>query len=134
MSPTSKSRKKKRGPQRSSHERIDHEPGCVWQPLSWFATSIEAVLDNADTVVGATGPREMEQATCELLGEQLYRAVDEGRSGLWFNWWFEELTVAAAAASGMPTTSVAHGGSSTAWPQWGRPPCDRSRATRSTAC
>ena len=96
MSPVSKSRKnKKRGPQVSSYQRT--EPEAVRESPSWFATSTEAVLDNTDALVGATGPREMEQATCELLGAQLHRALTEVRRGLWFNWWFDELATAAAA-------------------------------------
>ncbi len=100
MSPASKSRKKKHGPQGSSRQWIDPEPEVVREPPSWFAASIGAVLDNTDTLLSATGPRELEQATCELLGEQLYRAVHEERSGLRFNWWFEELVAAAAARVG----------------------------------
>lgn len=106
MSPVSKGRKKKRSRQRSGHEWIDddqlhewidQEPEDTRQQPAWFATSIKAVLDDTDTLVDATGPRELEQATCELIGAQLYRAVYEERSGLSFDWWFKELTVAAAA-------------------------------------
>lgn len=102
----SKGRKKKRSRQ-SSHtwidddhvdDWIDQEPEDARQQPSWFATSITAVLDNTDTLVNATGPRELEQATCELIGAQLYRAVYEERSGLSFDWWFKELAVATAAS------------------------------------
>jgi hypothetical protein len=106
MSPVSRGRKKKRSRQQPEpewidddyvDEWIDQEPEDTRQQPSWFATSIKAVLDGTDSLVGATGPRELEQATCELIGAQLYRAVYEERSGLSFDWWFKELTVAAAA-------------------------------------
>lgn len=97
MSPTSKSRKKKRGRQGPGYEWVDPEPEAVRQPPAWFAGSTRAVLSGADELVSAAGPRELEQATCELLGEQLHRVVHEGQSGLWFDWWFEELATAAAA-------------------------------------
>jgi hypothetical protein len=96
MSPASKVRKKKRNVRRSSSEWIDHEPEAVRERPSWFAESIAAVLGNTAVLSQATGPRELEQATCELLGEQMHRAVHEVGHNLWFNWWFEELTVAAA--------------------------------------
>jgi hypothetical protein len=98
MSPVSKIRKsKKHNTQRSSYPLIAPESAAPRERPSWFATSIEAVLGNTGTLLAATGPREAEQATCELLGEQLYRAVHEVRSGLWFDWWFEELAATAAA-------------------------------------
>ncbi|MGH4002459.1 MAG: hypothetical protein ACRDTJ_33915, partial [Pseudonocardiaceae bacterium] len=39
----------------------------------------------------------LEQATAELLGAELYRITREERKGMWFSWWFEELTEAATA-------------------------------------
>jgi hypothetical protein len=64
---------------------------------AWFDSSIKAVLDRADIVMAARGPRELEQATAELLGAELYRVLCEEREGMWFSWWFEELTEALAA-------------------------------------
>lgn len=96
MSPTSKVRKKKHNVRRSTDEWIDPEPEAVREQPAWFAESIEIVLGNTDVLCAAAGPRELEQATCELLGEQLHRAVHQVRRNLWFNWWFEELTVATA--------------------------------------
>ncbi|HET9255739.1 MAG TPA: hypothetical protein VFO16_11115 [Pseudonocardiaceae bacterium] len=46
---------------------------------------------------GSAGPRELEQATAELLGAELHRVLHEEREGMWFSWWFEELAEAAAA-------------------------------------
>jgi hypothetical protein len=96
MSPASKVRKKKHNVRRSSSEWIDHEPAAVRERPSWFAGSIAAVLDNTDALSKAAGPRELEQATCELLGEQMHRAIHDVGRDLRFNWLFEELTVAAA--------------------------------------
>jgi hypothetical protein len=47
--------------------------------------------------MAARGPRELEQATAELLGAELHRVLREEREGMWFSWWFEELTEAATA-------------------------------------
>jgi hypothetical protein len=65
------------------------------QRPAWFDSSTKAVLDRAGTVMAARGPRELEQATAELLGAELHRVLCEEREGLWFSWWFEELTEAA---------------------------------------
>lgn len=63
----------------------------------WFDSSVKTVLDRAGVVMAPRGPRELEQATAELLGAELHRIVHEERQGVWFSWWFEELTEAATA-------------------------------------
>jgi len=63
----------------------------------WFDSSIKTVLDRADVVMSAQGPRELEQATAELLGAELHRIVHEERQGMWFDWWWEQLVEAAVA-------------------------------------
>jgi hypothetical protein len=65
------------------------------QRPAWFGSSTKAVLDRAGVVMAARGPRELEQATAELLGVELYRVLREEGEGLWFSWWFEELAHAA---------------------------------------
>lgn len=119
VSPVSRSRKtkknKKRGPMQANvvrHQQIDsplasapRSPldviestlGVTRQRPLWFDSSIKTVLDGADVLVAAAAPRELEQATAELLGAELHRVVYEERSGLWFDWWFEELVAATAA-------------------------------------
>lgn len=105
MSPVSKGRKgKKRGSRRSGTD-----PLLGWQPDAvgeadvvrerpeWFAESIEKVLDGSAALLAATSPRAMEQATCELIGQEVYRAIHEERSGLRFTEWAVELAAAAAA-------------------------------------
>lgn len=64
------------------------------QRPAWFDAASKAVLDRAGVLMAARGPRELEQATAELLGVQLHRVVNEEREGMWFSWWFEELTEA----------------------------------------
>jgi hypothetical protein len=63
---------------------------------AWFDVSIKIVLDQASVVLTARGPRELEQATAELLGAELHRALRDECRGLWFDWFFEELAEAAA--------------------------------------
>jgi hypothetical protein len=47
--------------------------------------------------MAARGSRELEQTTAELLGAELHRILREDHAGLWFSWWFAELTEAATA-------------------------------------
>lgn len=63
---------------------------------AWFGPSIAKVLQHLDAVAAATGPRELEQAVAELTGGEVYRALHVVRTGLWFEWWFEELVRATA--------------------------------------
>jgi len=58
---------------------------------AWFDDAIGRVLDGADALVTATGPRELEQLTSELIGAELHRALHDVREGLRFDWWFAEL-------------------------------------------
>jgi hypothetical protein len=53
------------------------------------------MLRPQDAVIGASGPRELEQAVTELTGAEVYRALNEAKRGLWFEWWFQELVRAA---------------------------------------
>jgi len=57
----------------------------------WFDVASGAVLAGADAVLAAGGPRELEQATVDLVGAQLRVVVRDDGLGLWFDWWFEEL-------------------------------------------
>ncbi len=67
------------------------------QRPAWFDSSIKTVLDQDGVVMAARGPRELEQATAELMGAELHRVLHEEDTGLWFSWWFKELTEAALA-------------------------------------
>lgn len=57
----------------------------------WFAGAIDRVLDDAATLTEATGPRDLEQRTTELVGGQLQRVLAAAEDGLWFDWWLREL-------------------------------------------
>jgi len=65
------------------------------QRPKWFDPSIAAILQHSQTLMTAAGPRELEQATAELTGAEVHRALREERAGLWFDWWFQELARAA---------------------------------------
>ncbi|MGH3813952.1 MAG: hypothetical protein ACRDUV_16110, partial [Pseudonocardiaceae bacterium] len=84
------------GPPRSAFTVMQSLLGPRQRP-AWFDSSIKVVLDRAGVVMAARGPRELEQATAELLGAELLRILREEREGMWFSWWFEELTEAATA-------------------------------------
>lgn len=73
------------------------------QRPTWLDSSLTTVLDQAGVVMAARGPRELEQATAELLGAELHRIVHEEQQGLWFSRWFEELAEAATARIGEQT-------------------------------
>ncbi|MCW2938060.1 MAG: hypothetical protein JWN00_1045 [Actinomycetia bacterium] len=84
------------GPQQSGLAAFRSMLGPVERP-HWFDASITRVLDGADVVLAARGPRELEQAAAELLGAEVHRALRQEGEGLWFDWWFQELAGAAAA-------------------------------------
>jgi len=116
MSPVSRGRKSKQGKAnsglRAAARRRTYgvragQPGSVATAMAsllgppqrpaWFDSSTKAVLDRAAVVMAARAPRELEQATAELLGAELYRVLREEREGLWLSWWFEQLADAAMA-------------------------------------
>jgi len=84
------------GPPQSAFTVMQSLLGPRQRP-AWFDSSIKTVLDGAGVVMAARGPRELEQATAELLGAELYRVTREERKGMWFSWWFEEFAEAATA-------------------------------------
>ncbi|WP_067541648.1 hypothetical protein [Nocardia crassostreae] len=49
------------------------------------------MLDRRQSLLSATGPRELEQSTAELLGAQLHRALYRPDDDLHLVWWFAEL-------------------------------------------
>lgn len=112
MSPVSRGRKPKKSNKRRkgtpnspdtsrTHGAVTDRPGSPLAAVdrllgpperpTWFDASIKTVMERADVVTSARGPRELDQLTAELLGAQLHRAVHEERRGLWFEWWFTEL-------------------------------------------
>jgi len=84
------------GDRRSAWNVLESLAGPRQRP-DWFDSSITGVLDRASVVLATRGPRELEEATAELLGAELHRIIHEERQGLLFDWWFEQLVEAAAA-------------------------------------
>lgn len=121
MSPVSRGRKSKKtknsgrrgaAPRHTEGpRRIEGTPSGVPQPVpaeiqsllgpprrpAWFDSSLKTVLDRAEVVMAARGPRELEQATAELLGAELHRILHEENQGMRFDRWLAELTEAATA-------------------------------------
>ena len=107
----SKAKKNNRGPGRPSVADVipddlvfDTRPSAFQRLMAgmeperpaWFDRSIKAIIDQAGILMAARGPRELEQATAELIGAELHRAVREEHRGLWFDWLIKELAEAAA--------------------------------------
>ncbi|MBA2322860.1 MAG: hypothetical protein H0V92_02165, partial [Pseudonocardiales bacterium] len=139
MSPVSRGRKSKRSNKRakpcrsnppekvSAYRGPSVAPGSAAATLnrllgpperpSWFDESIKRVLDNARVVMSASGPRELDQLTAELLGAELHRAVHRERQGMWFGWWFaglveaetDRIEEAAGKSSAEPLLWLLHG-------------------------
>jgi hypothetical protein len=57
----------------------------------WFTPSQERVLAASRGLLAARGPGALEQATAELIGAELHRAMRAERSGLRFDLWAMEL-------------------------------------------
>ena len=61
---------------------------------AWFDGAIERVLAGAGALTTARDARELDQRVAELVGAELYAALQSG-FGLRFEWWFGELLDAA---------------------------------------
>ena len=61
---------------------------------AWFDGAIERVLSGAGALTTARNARELDQRVAELVGAELYAALQSG-FGLRFEWWFGELLDAA---------------------------------------
>jgi hypothetical protein len=112
MSPVSRGRKgkkkaKKKGPTPPRFRGFEEvglppfiEPGPFGGHIShapWMDSSLDAVLGAADSLLAAGRPRELEQATAELLGAELHRVLATEHAGLAFDHWFNDLIGFAAA-------------------------------------
>ncbi|MBV6701985.1 hypothetical protein KV557_33595 [Kitasatospora aureofaciens] len=56
----------------------------------WFGPSIEGLLDEAEVLLDAQGPRQLEDMTAHLLGAHVHKAVQDEHS-LFLGDWVEEL-------------------------------------------
>jgi hypothetical protein len=105
MSPVSRGRKPKKNKTRkkSLPPKVTNVPvDLVGDRPAWFDDSVRTVVDQADVLLAASGPRELEQATAELLGAHLHRAITEHQQGLRFTSWFAEVRAAATDRVNQP--------------------------------
>lgn len=104
MSPVSRGRKNKKTkkkpvalPKRLRYQDVQLPPVPARRTAEWFATATANVLAQMDVLLTATSPREVEQATAELIGAELYRVRRTEDRYLFFTDWLEEVADAAAA-------------------------------------
>jgi hypothetical protein len=106
MSPVSRGRKKKNGKKGRARRNRTGGGQAAWQDSAWpgpftvqrpdwFDPAIEAVLTDAQALVTARGPGELEEAAARLIGARLHEVLQNGR-GLRFGAWAQELIAAAA--------------------------------------
>lgn len=104
MSPVSRGRKPKKAKKRAGGKRravpgaLPFQPGQLDRAPSWFAPAIKTVIDGAESLRSADGPRALERMTGELLGAELHQVLHGDRpTGLRFGQWFGELVDAVGA-------------------------------------
>jgi hypothetical protein len=78
-------------PFRTSVDVLESFLGQGREP-EWWEPSHQRVIDASRGLLAAASPRALEQAVAELIGGELYAAVNEGRSGLRLDVWAMELT------------------------------------------
>lgn len=111
MSPVSRGRKgkksKKGGKKRAfPFDLVSHEHALDMARVSgvgqdeqltrWHGPAARAVLDQGDAIVAARGPRQLEQAVCEVLGARMHQVLRDEHFGLVFDQWVQAVAVAAA--------------------------------------
>ncbi|WP_163544113.1 hypothetical protein [Occultella kanbiaonis] len=99
--PKSKTRKKKKNagprPQRP-RASVDHLGRMASGPEpEWFEEATQRVLDAAGRLAEVDDDAGLEDAVGHLLGAELRWAIDNPRSGLWFEGWFGHLSRRAVA-------------------------------------
>jgi hypothetical protein len=96
MSPVSHGRTPKKNKKKSPARQGGRPPGAPARP-AWFKVAINSVLEGAEALVTAEGPREIEETTAALLGAELDLVVQNKNTGLFFDDWFEDLVATATA-------------------------------------
>ncbi|MGW4131244.1 hypothetical protein [Amycolatopsis japonica] len=86
--PVSRGRKPKKKNKKKSKSPVASEP--ISFPY-WFDEAIENIIDGIDGTLACETARGLEQATCELLGAELKRVLDEENDGLDFDLFFAAL-------------------------------------------
>ncbi|MGH3864319.1 hypothetical protein [Actinokineospora sp.] len=101
MSPVSRGRKPKKSAKskKSAKAVLRRYSAPVPKRPRWFDQATATAMARADTLTAATSPRDLDNRTAELLGEQLHWALHEIRRDLRFGQWFTELGSAALGAS-----------------------------------
>jgi hypothetical protein len=126
MSPVSRKRKPKKNPKSGRSVRAAR-PAASRKPVAapWWPLRIDDVLAGAAGLLNTRRPRELEQATAELIGGALHRALSEESMGFALHAWLDALVGRAveraspadryllhgiaAIASGTPAASARHG-------------------------
>ncbi|WP_181773069.1 hypothetical protein [Amycolatopsis pittospori] len=109
MSPVSRGRKTKKAKKNKKQATKPKSP-LATEPVplpDWFEEGIEEVLRDVGGLMACETARDLEQATCELLGSTLKRAIDDENHGLDFDLFFAALVAEMAAkAKAEPTESL----------------------------
>ncbi|MEV6905383.1 hypothetical protein [Amycolatopsis sp. NPDC051071] len=90
MSPVSRGRKPKKAKKNKKQTTKPKSPLAA-EPVTfpdWFEEGVENVLSGVGGLMACETARGLEQATAELLGGELKRAIDEERYGLDFDLFF----------------------------------------------
>ncbi len=109
MSPVSRGRKPKKAKKIKKQATKPKVPLTAEpEPLpDWFEAGVENILGGIDGLMACKTARDLEQATCELLGAELMRAIDDANSGLYFDLFFAALvTEVSASAKAGPTEAL----------------------------
>ncbi|MFF2556932.1 hypothetical protein ACFVUS_38415 [Nocardia sp. NPDC058058] len=110
--PTSRTRKSKRRAKIAARARRRERAAAY---PSWFDPSIRNVLRQRRTLLFAKRPRELEQATAALLGEQLHRVCNTHTAAPHFDSWFTELVTTVVACASDPAAQTDPDQQSTWW-------------------
>src|SRR4051794_9549953 len=115
MSPVSRKRKpnkpKKKTPNKSGRSFRAGRPAWSPKPVAapWWAERISDVLTGAVGLLDARGPRELEQATAELIGGALHRALSEETMGFALQAWLGALVGKAGERASLEDWYLLHG-------------------------
>lgn len=97
-------RKQRRGPVLPPLRSVPEAERTAWWPVR-----IAEVIDAADDLPAARGPRELEQAAAELIGGVLHRTLAEEKMGFALLGWLSALIDAAAETPTAPRWYLLHG-------------------------
>ncbi|MDT7724986.1 MAG: hypothetical protein QOI21_1562 [Actinomycetota bacterium] len=90
MSPVSRTRKSKKSKQKGPARSVARPNRTHTRP-DWFDAAVGNVIEGAPVLMEARGPRELEQATAELLGAELAFRIEHENQGLNFHGLSEDI-------------------------------------------